>query len=1507
MSVIPNFSISASAASVSYYETTKDKVPLRDSIGEEKPIRARVAKKGTVVKVQKEEKNWINPFYYTTWYKVKIAPGVINDTSYDQYWVYSGNVTEHEHKLKAGACTSTGCDYAKTIREENIDDKTMIVKVATAVVRTEPYNDGEKKDTLKKGDVVTATHKIKNYKDSIWYKLSSGDYIFSENVEPASEKKEAAITNNVNNNNSGGNSGSDSSGSGGGTTNTDYFKPPTIEELLCSHEKWNIGKCVNCGRNWVLKIEQVTGTYVAKDNDTVARDIPYKQGAEKVTYQKGDAIDIKGKAKNSAGNTWYLTKAGYWVYGVENATLQTAGLNFTNYSFKNINESAKLEVRTVPDKAHKTCKIEWTSSDKDGKIITVSDTGVITAKGVGKATVTCKVTAPEGTVKTLKAEIVVEKEAEYETWAYSNKKFEDKLALECSTYASLAYPHYNYYYENGKILVYSTDSKPKTPTNLTKLLSERNYNYSISNNYYNMTRTNSPYVLAHKMVKYNDKPTPLIFVIIEGSAGKTGWEGNMLITGESYDKNVDDHYTFNLAANNMKKGLEEYITKNSLSKPMVVITGHSRGSAVGNLLAYKLNKEAEKDSSRYGQIYAYLFATPNAAKTTVAYNNIFNICNESDLVPYIPCSNTKWDYEKHGQIYQFDSVTLRGKKTDKAKEFMQYAEKEFKKSRLQRTPDYNWCSKTPEELRDYVAGKWKSREQYYKKGLFKKCGDVTAYDYFLKGLASAASGGSTAVIKDHLTHINDNSCPFGVISRTLAGNAYEELAWGDLRGAFRDCHEMMTYHAAILTKNYSNATTTHLFEDTANYGNGSVKLNEAEQEILTAFFEQDENELMLEEAGWDIEDPTTWEGIKWNTEGNVVNIDLSYMNLSGWFNANSFSKLQDLNLDGNYLSMLAVSECNELANLSCMANNIRSLVVNECSQLQNLDCAFNQIGSLDLSNMSQLTELNCYGNQIEQIDLSGATALQTVRCGSNEITSLNLSTNVNLSTIYCEDNNIVESQNKELVEKLDSINLSGGAAIIGGQKYNKEYSFNETELSRLTDFANMSLNLEKLGWNLEEPYTWQGVKWEIIGDEYHVTAINFDGLDLEGDLNLPEVEYIESVSCEGSSLNTLNLSGCSSLNSVNCYNSGISSLEINDCSKLESINCDENYLEVEDVESSLSQIGLSTGIASYETQNIAADEDAFDQTEREMLITFLSTGNNAEILGWDWDWPGTWDGIIWTKVNDEYRVNKIYMGDKEVCGELDLSMFEYLEEFDFRGTQIEKIILPDSVTKIPEAAFYNSAVKYVYMSEGVTNIEESAFAYCNNLNTLVLPASVTKIKDGAFYGSSELKNLVFMGDEPLEIGTEIAYGTSPEFKIIFFRGTTWINETEVLSAYPYIKEAKDYIVLQDENIELKNLDYYSETNHYAGDDISVTVISKNPGSQANCILSVYNESNVLDNLNVVSVDMNTYMNVVTFEDVNIQYAGEESCVLRAFLWSDSNGVKPLATSTEKFLAKVISK
>ena len=53
---------------------------------------------------------------------------------------------------------------------------------------------------------------------------------------------------------------------------------------------------------------------------------------------------------------------------------------------------------------------------------------------------------------------------------------------------------------------------------------------------------------------------------------------------------------------------------------------------------------------------------------------------------------------------------------------------------------------------------------------------------------------------------------------------------------------------------------------------------------------------------------------------------------------------------------------------------------------------------------------------------------------------------------------------------------------------------------------------------------------------------------------------------------------------------------------------------------------------------------------------------------------------------------------------------------------------------------YNKNIKKVVITEGVTNVGESAFYYCTELTEVTISSSVTKLS-GAFYQCSGLKKI----------------------------------------------------------------------------------------------------------------------------------------------------------------------
>lgn len=1478
ISVCPAYINNVYAASVNdYIETSKDNVSLRKNYGSENSVVCYVTNKGSAMQILAKEKKWVSPLKYNIWYKVSVNDMTITtDRNIGIYWVYEGNVTKHTHNKPGGVCKSMGCTYSDPF--SIVDNNTVKLTVtADCPLRPLPYYDSGVSTYVKKGDVVTAVKKVKNsQKSHIWYELDNGYYVYSSNVKIATQKKVDKNANNSYVQNS-----------------KNEGKNPTTLPVVCTSHKYSDGYCVNCGAEYPHEVYIVLGgTYKTTSDNTCIYQRPYKNSTVVKKIEKsGTVVDIDEYTKNSYGNIWYKTKDG-WIYNVGDVSLKSAKLNISEYTFNRKSESVTPKIILNPSNA----VISSTSWEvDDSNIVSVDSNGKITPKAAGKTRVTCTVKSKEGITKMVSLNVIVPKEIFYDDWSYTNNyQFNYDLALECSTYSALAYPGYTYTVENGQTVVYPVSEKPSSPTNLTKMLKDKNFEYQVIN-YNNKTAFNSPFVIASKYFKESGKVVPVIYVIIQGTGGYNGWRGNMMMTGESYSE-MTEHATFESSAQNIKSELDKYIKNNKMQGAYVVVTGHSRGAAAGNLLAQKLQNNLS--SNTYKKVYAYLFATPNTTKNPTASKNIYNICNTIDFVSYIPLSTSGWGYEKNGKIYCFNAKDVYSWDSG----FKKYIDVEYKYStKYSRTkPDYKWCSDTPDEMRDYISGTWRTTREYYKynKSNSTKTYDEEAYDYFLNGVAAAASGKGSG-IEEIIRHTVHN-CVYNRVSWFMAGNGFNANPLGTTQ-AFQDSHEMMTYHAAMLAKVYNSSNQAYLFDEETAYDASYVVLEE--KELLTDFFNQDENQLMLELYGWNIEDSSTWAGIKCDENGHVVSIDIGYMNLTGWLDVSDFSQLETLICDGNSISLIALSGCESLTNLSCSSNNIKILSVNACSDLQNLNCSFNELTSLDVSNMSNLSNLNCYGNDLNSLNLNGATGLNELRCGNNELTGIDISTNTALNTFYCENNNIIEYNNSELMTCISNINENGGSAEFGLQKYDSNYSFDSDELTSMKDFANSSLNLEKLGWDLAEPYTWQGVEWKICGDEYHITAINFDDLDLEGSFELPDADYLKSISCSNSSLSSLNLSGCTALENVNCYSSGISDLRIDECNAIDSINCDKNYLAVDDISTSLSQIGLNTGLATYENQNIEALETDFNEIERETLINLLNTGENAEILSWDITKPGTWEGVVWTNADGIYRVNKLNFADESIVGELDLSKFDYLEDFNFSGTQLDTVVLPECITKIPENAFYNSEIKNIFIAEGVTNIEKTAFAYCDKLTTVVLPKSISRIYDRAFYESNSLKNVVFIGNEPFEVGNDIFSGASNEFKILYFADTQWNADSSVFEEYFTEAITGDNIILLNDLPELKNDTYYSMENNYSGDDIPVTLVTRNLGDTSSCILAVYTENNTLDSSHFAEFTATRYMNNILFEDVDVQYVGETHCVLKAFWWENTSSLKPLAKVNEVVMEK----
>lgn len=142
------------------------------------------------------------------------------------------------------------------------------------------------------------------------------------------------------------------------------------------------------------------------------------------------------------------------------------------------------------------------------------------------------------------------------------------------------------------------------------------------------------FTFATRSIERANRTYDLVFVVVRGSAAAGDWWDNLRLgfwTGE--------HPGFRDVRNYVSVRLHQFLNSHTddPERTIVLMTGHSRGGAVANLLASGLNRN---DEFRTNNLFTYTFASPNVTTSRETnfsiHRNIFNIINRNDIVPTIP-------------------------------------------------------------------------------------------------------------------------------------------------------------------------------------------------------------------------------------------------------------------------------------------------------------------------------------------------------------------------------------------------------------------------------------------------------------------------------------------------------------------------------------------------------------------------------------------------------------------------------------------------------------------------------------------------------------------------------------------------------------------------------------------------------------------------------------------------------------------------------------------------------
>lgn len=202
-----------------------------------------------------------------------------------------------------------------------------------------------------------------------------------------------------------------------------------------------------------------------------------------------------------------------------------------------------------------------------------------------------------------------------------------------------------------------TDTRNITPTEISTTYARTDSNGNAVD-----IDDQSEATFAHRLVEWNGETREIFLLAVRGTNGtQEEWSSNFDIgsdtddyyakTGEHPDwLNKQNHKGFDVAANRIMAAFDAYIAELEAAgkldlnaKRSILITGHSRGAAIANILGAQFEQKE-------GYIpFTYTMAAPFTTTDTnyASYKTIFNIMNDDDLVPYLPME--AWGFNKYGQ------------------------------------------------------------------------------------------------------------------------------------------------------------------------------------------------------------------------------------------------------------------------------------------------------------------------------------------------------------------------------------------------------------------------------------------------------------------------------------------------------------------------------------------------------------------------------------------------------------------------------------------------------------------------------------------------------------------------------------------------------------------------------------------------------------------------------------------------------------------------------------------
>lgn len=264
---------------------------------------------------------------------------------------------------------------------------------------------------------------------------------------------------------------------------------------------------------------------------------------------------------------------------------------------------------------------------------------------------------------------------------FCNDKYNRQLAEMANLIATDTY--------SGTYVSFNTEEGDGNDrTQVIKALGFENTSYRDLSGYSADADDTTGIAMGHRVIEINGAKFNVFVASVAGTREDGDWLSNFDLgadTDDYYDatgqhpewKNKAHHKGFDIAANRAKPYIDSYIESNSEEGAInaLLLTGHSRGAGIANILGTYYEKDSDINS------YTYTFACPGTVcvkntgiteKQAKSYKTIFNIINEDDFISIMPMPSIGF------MRYGTDKSAMVSNEDDLAALYKQYTGNKYK-------------------------------------------------------------------------------------------------------------------------------------------------------------------------------------------------------------------------------------------------------------------------------------------------------------------------------------------------------------------------------------------------------------------------------------------------------------------------------------------------------------------------------------------------------------------------------------------------------------------------------------------------------------------------------------------------------------------------------------------------------------------------------------------------------------------------------------------------------------